>query len=368
MFGRRYKDYYKILGVSKDATQEEIKRSYRGLARKYHPDANPSNKKEAEEKFKEVNEAYEVLSDPKKRQEYDQGVRFFETGFSPFRDFGFERPFGDFEFSDIFDIFRDFGFRREYPQAGRDLYYNVNLSFEDALRGTTTSIDLNEEVSCRTCGGTGAKPGTSPVVCPVCGGKGMVAYNQGFFSLSRTCHKCMGRGTIIEAPCPTCRGAGTVEQTKRVEVKIPPGVEDGSKIRLREKGEPGVRGGPPGDLYIITNVAPHSFFKRKGTNILLDLPITLTEAALGASIKVPTVNGTVSLKIPPGTQDGQIFRLKGRGAPRLHGWGRGDMLITIHVVVPTKLTSEEKELLVRFANKRKENPREHLERAMTRGS
>ncbi|MDO8886560.1 molecular chaperone DnaJ [Candidatus Oleimmundimicrobium sp.] len=368
MPNRRSKDYYKILGVDKKATQDEIKKAYRKLAHKYHPDkAQEGEKKQAEEKFKEIAEAYEVLGNSKKRQEYDQGTRFFESGFRPGADFGSGSSSGDFgQFTDIFDLFGMGKRGRSYeaPEKGRDLQYSIQLPFEQAISGASVKINIMREDICSNCKGTGAKPGTFPKNCPTCGGSGQVAQNQGFFSISRPCPQCLGRGVVIENPCPVCRGMGRAKKTEPFMVKIPAGVSDGSRIRFPRKGEAGLRGGPFGDLYIITKVRPHPIFKRDGSNILLDLPITFTEVALGTKVKVPTMNKSVSLKIPAGTQDGQVFRLKGKGAPRLKGLGKGDMLIKIKLVVPKKLSNEEKKLLEMLAEKHKENPRGHLEKFM----
>lgn len=368
MTDRRHKDYYEILGVDKNASQSEIKKTYRKLARKYHPDTAAGDKKAAEEKFKEISEAYEVLSDPKKRQEYDQGVKFFETGFGPggFSGFRFDEAFSDFgRFTDVFDIF-GFGERHAgetfRKQRGKDLYVSIQLSFKDAIKGAATRINVAKEVNCSKCGGSGAKPGTYPVACPECHGQGMIAVNQGFFSVSRTCRRCMGKGTVIENPCDYCRGTGRTKVTEPLAVNIPAGVEDGAKIRFAGKGEAGFKGGPAGDLYVITKVAPHPIFKRAESNILLDLPVTFSEAALGTKTKVPTTDGFVTLKIPAGTQDGQILRLKGKGVPKIKGFGRGDMLVKIKVVIPTKLDAKEKEILEMFAKKHAENPRENLEK------
>lgn len=362
MSARTYKDYYKILGVGKNATQKEIKDAYRKLARRHHPDANP-NTPDSEEKFKEISEAYEVLGDAKKRKEYDQLGQFF-GGYRPGGSYdeawtrGF-RDFGDIGgFRDLFDLF-GFGERERVSQRvrGQDLVYNVHLSFEEALKGTEVTLRVSRDETCATCGGSGAKPGTAPKTCPTCGGRGLVADNQGFFSISRTCPRCMGRGTITEEACPTCRGAGRVTRTGAETLKIPAGVRDGSRIRFRGKGQAGSGGGPPGDLYIVTKVAPHAFFKRSGSDIILDLPITFTEAALGAKIKIPTIDGEVTLKIPPGTQSGSILRLKGKGAPKLGGGGYGDMLVRVEVQVPAKLSAEERDLLVRLSGVRREDPR-----------
>lgn len=370
------KDYYQILGVDKKASQQEIKKVYRKLAREFHPDANPNNK-EAEEKFKKINEAYEVLSDPEKRKQYDQGTYFFgKQGFDPrayarfnqdfgggqtvFTDLGGAGGFGGFE--DIFDLFSGAGQGRRAKRAerGKDITYKIRLSFDDALKGVATRINVNRNVVCPTCVGTGARPGTSPRTCPECGGRGTVALDQGLFGLSRSCPACMGRGAIIDSPCSTCRGTGRAVETKKITVKLPPGVTDGSKIRFPSKGEAGLRGGPAGDLYIITEVEPHRFFRRKGSDILLDLPVTFSEAALGAKVKVPTLDGSVYLKIPAGTQEGRTFRLRGKGAPRLKGQGTGDMLVMVHVVVPEKLSKNEKEQIEKLATMDKENPRAKL--------
>lgn len=360
--GRTFKDYYKILGVSKEAAQKEIKEAYRRLARKYHPDANPG-RKEAEERFKEISEAYDVLGDPKKRNQYDQGLSFFGPG--GFKDFDFSwSPFADFGdgFDSLFDIFTGFGRRRTSAQRGKDIYYTLRLSFEDAFRGVATRMNIAREVTCSSCLGSGARAGTSPTMCPHCQGRGVIAQNQGFFSLSRACPRCGGRGTVIENPCPRCQGAGRAREGRKLTVKIPPGVEDGSRIRYKGEGEAGLRGGPPGDLYITAEVAPHPFFKRDDSHVLLEIPLSFPEAALGTSVKVPTLDGRVSLKIPAGTQDGQTFRLRGKGFPRLGGIGRGDLLITVRIAVPTKLSSEQKELLIKLSKLIQENPRAYLEK------
>lgn len=359
------KDYYKILGVAKDASQKEIKEAYRKLARQHHPDANPQNRAEAEEKFKEISQAYEVLGDSKKRAEYDQAARLFEAGYrGGFGARGFEDIFTDFGAGGFGDIFDGFTGRtratRQGAQRGGDLYYTLNLSFEDATKGVTTRINVAREDVCQTCQGSGCKPGTAPKICPVCQGRGFVARDQGFFSLSTPCNKCLGQGVIVENPCPTCRGSGRVSATKKLTVKIPAGIDDGSKIKVKGKGEGGFRGGPAGDLYIITRVIPHPLFKRKGSDIYLDLPISFTEAALGAEVEVPTLEASVSLKIPPGTQNGQILRLAGKGIPRLGGLGKGDMYVVTRVVVPAKLDKKERELLAEFASLHKERIRDRL--------
>lgn len=370
----QYKDYYKTLGVPKNASAKEIKTAYRKLARKHHPDANPNNKA-AEEKFKEVSEAYEVLSDDKKRKAYDQGPQYFTPGagagpgagaYGP-GDFTFNM--GDFgaggqaDFSSIFDLFGGGGGGRgrgNPRERGKDLEYRVQLSFEEALAGVTTRINVSRDATCQTCRGSGAKPGTAPQTCPTCGGRGVTAQNQGLFSLSRTCPQCAGTGRIISDPCPTCRGAGHVAQTRKVTIKLPPGVADGSKLRFPGKGEAGQHGGPPGDLYVIARVASHPHFTRKGADILLNVPITFAEATLGAKIPVPTTDGRVALKIPAGTQSGKVFRLKGKGAPKLKGAGTGDMRVKVHIVVPQKLSAQGKDALERFSQVAGDDPRAQL--------
>lgn len=357
------KDYYEILGVPRDASQKDIKDAYRKLARKHHPDANPGNK-EAEEKFKEISQAYEVLGDAKKRAEYDQGARFFRQGV-PWEEFtrpGF-RGFEDFDiFGDLFDIFTGGPRTRRAagPERGADIYHTLRLSFEDAMRGAATRINVTRNEICPTCGGSGARPGTAPKTCPVCQGRGVVSRSQGFFSISQTCRNCAGTGQVIDQPCPTCHGRGRAPKAEQLTVRIPAGVEDGSTIRVRGKGEAGMRGGPHGDLYVTVSVSPHRFFRREGSDIWLDLPVTFPEVALGATLRVPTLDGRVSLKIPPGAQSEQVLRLKGMGAPRLRGLGRGDMLVKLKVVVPGRLSAEEKELLTRLSKLTKEDVRRDL--------
>lgn len=357
------KDLYEILGVSKNASQKEIKEAYRKLARKHHPDTNPENRKASEEKFKEINQAYEILGDPKKRAEYDRATSLFGTGaYGPggsrgYPPRGFEDIFGDFGFGDVFDIFTGRTRGPVGPQRGSDIYFQLNLSFEDAIRGITTNINVTRETVCSKCNGSGAKPGTSPRVCPYCHGRGVVAQNQGFFSISTTCNRCMGQGTIIDSPCPNCRGTGRAPETKKLAIKIPPGVDDGSRIRTKGQGEAGYRGGPPGDLFIITRVSRHPLFKREDSDVYLELPLTFTEAALGAEVEIPTLDGSARLKIPPGTQNGQTFRLPGKGIPRPGGNGKGSMYVTAKLVVPTRLDRREREILSKFAEEHKEDPR-----------
>ncbi|MDD3582206.1 MAG: molecular chaperone DnaJ [Desulfobacca sp.] len=343
------KDYYQILGVPRDAKEEDIKKKYRQLALKYHPDRNPGDK-EAEERFKEASEAYEVLRDPQKRRLYDQygheGLR--DTGFTGFRDF-----------SDIFgafgDIFEDlFGFggpepKRAGPQAGVDRRYDLDLDFVDAALGTEINIEITRNINCRACQGTGVRPGTHKIPCPQCGGRGHIIRSHGFLRISTTCPRCQGRGEIIAEPCPKCRGTGRVPEKKKLSVRIPPGVDNGTHLIMSGEGDEGVHGGPPGDLYIVMHVRPHELFDREGYNLRLKLPISFVQAALGDRVTVPTLSGQKEVTIQPGTQPGEIIRLKGEGIPILKGYGRGDLLIETHVVIPRHLSTRQKELLQEFA-------------------
>lgn len=357
------RDYYDILGISRDASLEEVKKAYRKLAVKYHPDRNPGNQKDAEEKFKEVSEAYKILSDPKKRKIYDEyghagleaevgtgaGAGFGGFDSDPFKIF--EEVFGRESFGE--DFFGDFfGGRRTYRdrgvQPGSDLHYSLKISFEEAAFGIEKEIRISHHETCPTCGGEGIKPGSHPRTCPTCGGSGYVRVSQGFFSISRTCTHCQGRGTIIDNPCKDCRGTGRVKRSHNIKVKIPAGVDNGSRLRLREKGEAGLRGGPPGDLYITLRVEPHPMFKREENTVICEVPLTFTQAALGGEIRVPTLDGNVKLKVPPGTQSNKIFRLKGKGIPYLHSYGRGDQWVRVVVETPVNLNNEQKELLRKF--------------------
>lgn len=362
MNGREFKDYYKILGVGKNASDAEIKKAFHKLARKYHPDVNKGDK-ETEAKFKEISEAYEVLHNPEKRKQYDMGQQFFSSG--GFRSgAGFEWPFGDESsfggFSDLFDLF-GFGGKRGERQSyrGSDLHFRLKISFDDALRGMETRINARVKDTCPACSGTGAKLGTGPTTCKQCSGRGVIAQSQGFFSLSRTCPVCMGSGTVIENPCSQCNGTGIVGHDKKIKVKIPAGVEDGQTIKFRGHGEPGLKGGSPGDLYITAEVIPHPLFKRIGTDILINVPVSYSEAALGAKIEVPTTNGWVNLKVPAGTTSGKTFKLRGKGAPRLHSTASGDLLVTVKITPPRKINRRQKQLLEELSELN-ENPREEI--------
>lgn len=363
------KDLYKVLGLSKGASREEIRRSYRKLAREYHPDANPGDKG-AEERFKEVQQAYEILSDPEKRREYDEGPRTFFGG-------GGGGPGGagnrtTANFSDLSDLFGNFGdifggATREGARTvrGEDVTVNVNLKFKDALEGATTRIAVPIEEACEGCRGTGAAPGTAPRVCPGCSGRGVRSRDQGFFALSEPCGRCGGEGTVIEKPCATCGGSGRLRGDRQVTVKIPAGARDGMKIRVPGRGSAGRKGGPAGDLYVVTRVAEHPVFERSGDDFLVEVPVRFVEAALGAEVEVPKPGGgTVKLKLPPGTQDGKRFKVRGIGAPRARGDGEpGDLVARVKVIVPEKLSRREKEILEALAEERDEDVREGLLRA-----
>jgi molecular chaperone DnaJ len=342
------KDYYKILGVSRDATEEEIKRSYRKIAMQYHPDRNPGNK-EAEEKFKIASEAYEVLSDPEKREIYNHyGIEGLKgTGFTGVR--GFDDIFS--AFGDIFEDFFGFGTtykRRTKARPGADLRYDLKISFYDAAFGKETEIEIPKDVLCDICNGTGAKPGTHPAICPNCKGTGQVTRSQGFFTISTTCSQCRGGGKFIPHPCKECRGLGRVKVNKKIQIKLPPGVDTGSKLRIRGEGEEGERGGPPGDLFVFLYVEPHDFFSRDGDDIICQIPISFTKAALGSEIEIPTLNGKRNLSIPKGTEGGEIFKIKGEGFPKLRGYGRGDQVVQTVVKTPKNLTKRQEELLREF--------------------
>lgn len=346
------KDYYSVLEVPKNASQDEIKKAYRKLALKWHPDrVEEPKKKEAEEKFKEISEAYAVLSDPEKRKQYDQfGHSAFQyagaggTGFSDFADI-FE-GFGFGGFADIFDDF--FGgqrSRRVRPQRGRDLRYDLIISFEESFHGAKKDIDFQKEVVCIRCNGSGAAPGSSPIKCPTCNGTGATIQSQGFFSISSTCRSCGGSGRIVVKKCSYCQGRGRTLEKKRLRVTIPEGIIDGMKLKLAGEGEEGSNGGYPGDLYVVVHIAEHKIFRREGDNVVCRLPITFVQAILGDTIEVPTLTGKVSVKIPAGTQPGTVLKLKGKGFKKLDGWGHGDLLLNIDVLIPTNLNREQKKLV-----------------------
>ncbi|NMC74161.1 MAG: molecular chaperone DnaJ [Geobacteraceae bacterium] len=345
------RDYYEVLEVHRNASETEIKKAYRKLAIKFHPDKNPGNN-EAEECFKEVSEAYEVLSDPQKRAQYDQfghaglaGGGFSGGGFG----FGAGTPFGDI-FGDIFgDLFGGGRQQRGRGRRGDDLLYNLEISFEEAAFGVESRIEVPYNKRCSACGGSGAKPGTEPKVCPTCRGAGQVRFQQGYFSVSRTCNHCNGEGRIIDSPCGACRGTGSVRDTKTMSVKIPAGVETGNRLKLSGEGGQGTKGGANGDLYVAITVKPHPVFNRDNNDVICEIPISFTQAALGAEIPVPTLDGKMNLKIPEGTQSGRVFRLRDKGIPVLQGYGRGDQLVVIKVETPVNLNKKQRELLEEFA-------------------
>ena len=360
------RDYYEVLGVQKNATDEELKKAYRQLAKKYHPDANPNNKEEAEKKFKEVNEAYEVLSDKQKRRMYDQfghsGPNGYSSDFSGFSGFdgfsGFGGGNGGFDV-DLGDIFSSFfggstrSQRQNGPVRGRDLRVRIEIAFEEAAFGITKEITINRDEQCDTCHGSGCKPGTTTETCKVCNGSGQVKSVQntilGSFSSVRTCEHCGGSGKIISNPCVDCKGRGTVRKQRKIKVNIPAGIDNGQIISLRGEGEPGLRGGGPGDLYITVSVKPHSVFTRKGDSLFCNVHISFAQAALGAIIDVPTLSGVEQYDLAEGTQTGSIFTLKGKGIKNINGRGTGDLYFTVIVDVPKKLNSEQRDLLKRFA-------------------
>jgi molecular chaperone DnaJ len=343
------RDYYEVLGVERNADEGAIKSAYRRLAHQYHPDKNPGSH-EAEDRFKEASEAYEVLSDPDRRARYDR----FGHANGNFQDFGFGGA-GAATINDIFgDIFGEMfgggGRRARARTRGSDLRYHLEIAFEEAAFGTTSRITIPRPRACAKCKGSGAKPGTGPRTCPTCGGAGEIRLTQGFFSIARTCHHCQGQGRVIADKCPDCGGAGATREEAQVEVKVPPGVDTGTRLKLGGEGEPApVSGGSPGDLYVVVQVREHPVFTREDTEILCEMPISFTQAALGASIDVPTLDGPSKLKIPAGTQTGKVFRLKGKGVPSLQGGGRGDQHVRIFVETPTQLTSAQRQLLEQFA-------------------
>jgi molecular chaperone DnaJ len=359
------RDYYEVLGVTREASDDDLKKAYRKLAMKHHPDRNPDNPS-AEERFKEAKEAYEVLSDPNKRSAYDQyghaGVDPTAAGAG-----GFGPGFGGFAdaFSDIFgDIFGGGrGGGRSNVYRGADLRYNLEISLEDAARGTETRIRIPTMEECESCKGSGAKPGTQPKVCPTCGGAGQVRIQQGFFSIQQTCPKCHGSGRVIPEPCPTCRGAGRVKQHKTLSVKIPSGIDNGDRIRLSGEGEHGVNGGPPGDLYVQIHVKRHPVFEREGDDLHCEMPISFTTAALGGEIEIPTLDGAAKIRVPHETQSGKVFRLRGKGIKGVRSSAPGDLMCHVVVETPVNLTDAQKDLLREFEAISQKNADRHNPRA-----
>ncbi|HJS49740.1 MAG TPA: molecular chaperone DnaJ [Gaiellaceae bacterium] len=356
---------YEVLGVAKNASDDDIKKAYRKLAREYHPDRNPGDNG-AEDRFKEVQSAYDILSDAEKRRAYDAfgaaGARGFPGGA---QDVGGMR-FEEFDLGSFGDLFGGMfgsggrGAASRQPVRGNDLETHVRISFEDSLEGAQVRVPIEVETACSVCHGTGAEPGTAPVTCPQCGGRGVVSDSQGLFAFSQPCPRCRGNGTIVEKPCRHCRGSGRERVTKRYAVKIPAGARTGTRIRLKGKGEAGHNGGPAGDLYVVVDVEQSPLFERRGADLVLEVPVTYAEAALGGSVEIPTPDGSVALKIPAGTESGKLLRVKGRGAPRLKGNGRGDLLARVRVTVPKKLTKAEREALEGYQKVSRENPRDRV--------
>jgi molecular chaperone DnaJ len=337
------RDYYEVLGVARNASDAEIKSAYRKLALKHHPDRNPGNK-EAEELFKEAAEAYSVLCDAQKRQRYDAYGHAGLGGAAGFDPTIFS-DFGDI-LGDLFGFGDAFGRRRSGPRRGADLRYNLELSFEEAVFGTETHIQIPRAEACNTCHGNGAAPGTTPTTCTSCAGRGQVTFQQGFFSVARTCGRCHGTGRMVTSPCKDCGGEGQITVERKLQIKIPGGVDTGSQLRITGEGEAGAAGGPPGDLYVVVRAAEHAFFQREGSALLCEVPIGFAQATLGSSVEVPTVDGgKTKVNIPEGTQSGTTFRVRGQGVPHLGGRGRGDLHVTVRVVVPTKLTGEQRKLI-----------------------
>ena len=345
---------YDNLGVAKSASADEIKKAYRKLARQYHPDKNPGDAA-AEERFKEVQHAYDVLSDPEKRKQYD---RFGAQNGRPGAAGGPNVDFGNFEGFDLGDLSNLFGGifggggarggatrAQRQPLRGADVEAVVHLSFEDALQGAEAKVPVEITVACHECGGTGAQPGTAPVICPECNGRGVKSESQGLFALSQPCPRCRGNGTVIEKPCAHCRGTGRERRIKTYTVKIKPGVKDGTRIRLKGKGEAGENGGPAGDLVVLTRVSASDTYERRGDDLVVTVPVSFTMAALGGKVEVPTPDGPVSLKVPSGSEDGKLLRIKGRGAPRIAGSGKGDVLARLRIQVPKRVNKKERELL-----------------------
>jgi len=382
------KDYYKALGVAKDAPANDIKKSYRKLARELHPDKNPGNA-EAERRFKEISEAYDILSDEKKRAEYDEARSLFASG-------AYRGGFGGgypppnpggrttFDMSDLFGqdgggagglgdvfggLFGGSGRRTTRtsggPTRGRDVEATVTLSFNEAVHGATLPLQLSGPATCKTCHGSGAKPGTSPRQCPTCSGSGFVSYNQGSFGFSEPCRDCKGTGTLIDTPCPDCQGTGVTTQTRTITVRVPVGVRDGARLRIPGKGTPGARGGPAGDLYVTVNVRQDSLFGRSGDDLTLDLPVSFSEAALGGTLRVPTMDGSVLVKVPPGTPSGRTLRVRGKGVAK-RGGGAGDLLVTVNVAVPQNMSAQARSALEQFTAAQPDDPRPSITEALAR--
>ena len=349
------RDYYEVLGLARDAGEEDIKKAYRKLAVKYHPDKNP-NQKEAEEQFKELGEAYEVLSDSQKRALYDQyGHAAFDRRSGGFGRGGFHDPFEVFR--EVFgsaSFFEDFfsGGRSDpsQPQRGDDLRYDLELTFEEAAHGCEREITISKNERCDVCQGSGAEAGSKAKTCPTCGGRGQVITSRGIFSIAQTCPHCQGAGRIIDKPCKTCRGSGRRERPSKIKLRIPAGVDTGARLRSSGNGEAGLRGGPSGDLYVVLHVRPHEIFQRDGDDLLCEVPIGFVQAALGSEIEVPTLDSKASIKIPPGTQPGTMFRLKGKGVKNIQGYGYGDLHVRINVEVPTHLSAAQKAKLQEFSD------------------
>jgi molecular chaperone DnaJ len=345
------RDYYEVLGVTKTATVDEIKASYRKSALKWHPDRSPENKDEAEVKFRECTEAYSILSDPQKRQIYDN------YGHAGLAGAGGSTDFNGTIFQDFHDIFGDFfGFEdlfggggrrggRSRVQRGADLRYDMTLTFEEAASGVNTKIRVPRQEYCEACNGTGAKKGTGVVSCQACGGRGQIVYQQGFFTINRTCPACQGAGQIVKERCVECRGQGRVDRERTIELRIPPGVDTGTRLRVQGEGEAGPNGGPAGDLYVVLEVKEHAFFERRGADLYCTIPLSIAQASLGTELQVPGLGGEERLKVPEGTQSGAVFRIKGIGLPDPHGGGKGDLYYHVRVLTPTKLTREQRKLM-----------------------
>lgn len=386
------KDYYSVLGVSKDASEKDISRAYKKLAKQYHPDANPGNT-QAEERFKEVSAAYDVLGDKDKKAEYDEVRRMVAAGVGPggmggggfgpgAGTGGFTFDFGDFEgggagggFGDILgNLFNrgrgggGRGRRATGPQRGADLEAELHLSFADAVHGVTSTVRFRADSVCETCHGSGARPGTQPQTCPQCNGNGVIAVDQGPFSFSQPCPQCGGRGTIVPDPCPTCHGRGVEMRAREVKVRVPAGVDDGQRIRVKGRGGAGANGGPAGDLFVIVHVRPHPVFGRNGKNLTVKLPLTFAEATLGAEVKVPTLDDPVTVRVPPGTPNGKVLRVRGRGIPSSNGSAAGDVLVTLEVQVPAELTDEQRAAVEALAAAFPDDPRAGLVESQARRS